>query len=218
MNYKLSWYKTVLIMLKRGVGFGGSADYWEQRYAKGGHSGDGSYGRLAKFKADFLNNFVQGHGVDSVLEFGCGDGNQLKLAAYPAYTGVDVSSRSIEICRRLFAGDATKTFVLASDYDNISSDLVLSLDVIYHLVEDAVFESYMRQLFSAARRYVIIYSSNSADLFAESPHVRPREFTEWVAANQPGWRLAGMTPNRYPVGAESRETSFAHFFIFELAA
>ncbi len=218
MSYKLDWYKTVLRMLKRGLGFGGSADYWEARYVKGGHSGEGSYGRLAEFKAEFLNDFVRTHGVESVLEFGCGDGNQLKLSEYPAYTGVDVSLRAIETCRRLFAGDGGKTFFVAADYDGRSADLVLSLDVIYHLVEDAVFESYMRHLFSAARKYVIIYSSNSAGMFAESPHVRHREFTAWAATNEPGWKLAEMVPNRYPVGAGSRETSFAHFFIYEPAA
>jgi SAM-dependent methyltransferase len=217
MSYKLAWYKTVLRMLKRGLGFGGSADYWQARYVKGGHSGEGSYGRLAEFKAEFINEFVRKHGVESVLEFGCGDGNQLKLAVYPAYTGVDVSPRSIETCRVLFSGDRGKTFFNAAEYDNRSADLVLSLDVIYHLVEDTVFESYMRQLFSAARRYVIIYSSNSMGMFAESPHVRHREFTAWVAANEPGWKLAEMVPNRYPVGVSSKETSFAHFFVYERA-
>ena len=215
MSYKIDWYKTVLRMLKRGAGFGGSADYWETRYAKGGRSGEGSYGRLAEFKAEFLNEFVQSHQVESVLEFGCGDGNKLKLAVYPTYLGVDVSPRAIETCRRLFSGDHSKKFVTANDYDGDMADLVLSLDVIYHLVEDAVFENYMRQLFAAARKYVIVYGSNSSEMFAESPHVRHREFTAWVAAKEPGWKLAGITPNRYPLGASGRETSFAHFLVYE---
>jgi hypothetical protein len=37
-----------------GSGFS-SANYWERRYADGGTSGSGSYGRLAEFKATFLN-------------------------------------------------------------------------------------------------------------------------------------------------------------------
>jgi hypothetical protein len=39
-------------------------------------------------------------------------------------------------------------------------DLELSLDVIYHLVEDEVFDAYMRSLFAHAGRFVVIYSSN----------------------------------------------------------
>ena len=36
-----------------------------------------------------------------------------------------------------------------------------ALDVIYHLVGDAVFDGHMRDLFGAAQRLVAIYSSNS---------------------------------------------------------
>ena len=40
------------------------------------------------------------------------------------------------------------------------ADLTLSLDVIYHLVEDDVFVSAMRALFDKAARFVVIYASN----------------------------------------------------------
>ena len=47
--------------------------------------------RLAAFKAEVPNDFVRARGIDSVIEFGCGDGAQLALAEYPAYVGIDVS-------------------------------------------------------------------------------------------------------------------------------
>ncbi len=65
--------------------FPGSDKYWEQRYAVGGNSGVGSYGKFANFKAEVINKFVREHKIKSVIEFGCGDGNQLKLANYPSY-------------------------------------------------------------------------------------------------------------------------------------
>ena len=65
--------------------FVGSQAFWEQHYAQGGTSGAGSYGKYAEFKADILNRFVQENSVRSVIEFGCGDGNQLSLARYPSY-------------------------------------------------------------------------------------------------------------------------------------
>lgn len=71
--------------------FGGSREYWEARYSQDGDSGSGSIGRLARFKAEFLNSFVLEHDVGSVIEFGCGDGRQLQLAEYPRYIGLDVS-------------------------------------------------------------------------------------------------------------------------------
>src|SRR5438270_10704846 len=65
------------------AGFDNSSSYWNRRYVAGGTSGAGSYGRLARFKADVLNAFVAESGIASVIEFGCGDGAQLALSNYP---------------------------------------------------------------------------------------------------------------------------------------
>jgi SAM-dependent methyltransferase len=119
--------------------FANSSTYWEQRYLTGGTSGAGSYGRLAQFKAETLNAFASRADIQRVIEFGCGDGEQLALAQYPSYVGVDVSPTSIALCTRRFASDRTKRFYLATKVPEHLGrfDLALSLDVIYHLVEDA---------------------------------------------------------------------------------
>src|SRR5262245_60176590 len=90
--------------------FPGTKDYWETRYAADGHSGLGSYGKIATFKAEILNAFVAQHEIRTVLEFGCGDGNQLRLARYPHYVALDISKSAIERCSRAFADDRTKPF------------------------------------------------------------------------------------------------------------
>ena len=159
--------------------FPGSAAYWEKRYSAGGNSGVGSYALFAEFKADVLNGFVATHHVQTVIDFGCGDGNQLSLAKYPTYLGFDVSSTAISQCQELFKSDTHKSFRLMSEYNGEKADLALSLDVIYHLVEDNVFEHYMRTLFEASNRYVIIYASDSDDNRGyEGTHVRHRKFTQ----------------------------------------
>src|ERR1700758_4203860 len=94
----------------RRLAFPGSAPFWESVYRKGGNSGPGSYGRLAEFKAEGLNEFVRTRNIRAVIEFGCGDGAQLKLAKYPEYVGVDVAPSSIARCSALFAQDPTKHF------------------------------------------------------------------------------------------------------------
>jgi len=94
------------------LSFPGSADYWRQRYKAGGTSGAGSYHKLAKFKAEVLNAFVKEHGIRTIIEYGCGDGNQLSLSEYPSYIGFDVSQKAIEICRGIFCNDKTKRFCL----------------------------------------------------------------------------------------------------------
>lgn len=197
--------------------FRNSSAYWERRYVGGGTSGSGSYGRLAHFKAETLNAFVDRADIGSVVEFGCGDGAQLTLANYPSYVGVDVSPTSIRLCRERFAADDTKRFFLAGEVprDLGRFDLALSLDVIYHLVEDGVFDAYMRSLFVNADRFVIVYSSNAPHP-SESPHVRHREFTGWIERNEPRWQQVTRLKNRYPYDpAQPDETSFADFYFFE---
>ncbi len=194
--------------------FENSADYWERRYASGGNSGAGSYSKFAEFKAEFLNEFVRERSVRTVIEFGCGDGNQLSLAQYPEYKGYDVSRVAVELCRKRFASDATKTFGLISEYKDEAADLALSLDVIYHLVEDAVFEAYMRMLFAASTRHVIVYSSD-ADVSESVPHVRQRKFSKWVQENISNWALVDRIPNRYPYRGDGTKGSFADFFVYQ---
>lgn len=200
-----------------GRAFPGSAKYWEQRYAQQGNSGVGSYGKLAEFKANVINEFVQTHAIDFVIEYGCGDGNQLKLATYPRYLGFDVSETALRACRELFKGDRSKAFKATHQFSNESAPLTLSLDVIYHLVEDEVFRAYMRRLFSSSHSYVIIYSNNTDDNSNNSvPHVRNRKFTDWIDGELTDWRLIKHIPNKYPYRSPT-EGSFADFYIFQRA-
>jgi hypothetical protein len=199
--------------------FHGSCDYWERRYTHGGNSGSGSQGRFAAFKAEVVNGFVQKHGVRSVIEFGSGDGSQLRLARYPAYVGVDVSETAVQTCRTLFANDTEKEFLTLNKYDGRRAELALSMDVIYHLVEEDVYAAYLRRLFDAAERYVIVYSSDTDDnADAQGPHIRHRKWSAWVARNRSEWKLVERIPNRYPYEGDGTRGSFADFFIFERVA
>lgn len=201
--------------------FSGSSDFWERAYAEGGTSGPGSYGRLAAFKAEVLNDFVQKKGVGTVGELGCGDGSQVSLAHYPYYVGLDVSPSAVTRCRERFAGDGTREFQL---YRPGSGDplprveLALSLDVIFHLVEDSVFGRYMGDLFSMAERWVVIYASNSAENPAvRRPQIRHRRFSDWIDANARDWSLLEKIPNRYPATRYGSVGSHADFYIYERA-
>lgn len=194
--------------------FTSSTEYWQARYRSGGNSGAGSYGKLAEFKAEVLNDFVAEQRIRSVIEFGCGDGNQLTLADYPRYLGYDISEDSIRRCQTLFAHDPTKSFKLIDDDAAEVAELSLSLDVIYHLVEDSLFEQYMRRLFDSATRYVIIYSSDR-DAAQIVPHVRHRQFTRWVNDEATEWTFHRRIPNRYPNNDDFVLGLHADFFIYK---
>jgi hypothetical protein len=193
--------------------FPGSAPYWERRYVSGGNSGIGSYGKLAEFKARVVNDFVRENSITSIIEYGCGDGNQLRSADYPRYLGFDVSPAAVSKCQQIFAQDPTKQFRLISQYAGETAELTLSLDVIYHLVEDDVFDSYMCRLFDSATRFVMIYSSNEL-LEDEAKHVRHRRFTNWVENNRTRWTLLQHIPNEFPNLGPSYEGSYSDFYIY----
>lgn len=173
--------------------FRGSESYWEQRYASGGDSGAGSYGRQAEWKAGVVNGWVAEHQVTSVVDHGCGDGNQLSLAVYPRYLGLDVSPSAVRRCIDRYADDPAKSFLAVDPLamlDNagwLRADLALSMEVLFHLVERAVFETYLRQLFASAERFVVICARDGEH--PGGPHERYRPFTPWVARQAPEWEL-----------------------------
>ncbi len=191
-----------------------SKTYWDWRYRLGGTSGKGSMGHLAEFKAETLNAFVHDNTVESVIEFGCGDGRQLSLARYPRYLGHDVSLAAVKACRKRFKGDPNKSFLCYDPEDApgvanfLRADLTISLDVIYHLVEDRVYERYLFDLFTASRRFVIVYSSNKAEA-TRVPHVQHREFTLDVGRRFADFRLVRTIENQYP------KDNLCSFFVFE---
>jgi hypothetical protein len=196
--------------------FPGSEDYWKKRYKSGGSSGSGSYHRLAEFKAETLNGFVRDKQIKTVIEYGCGDGNQLRLSEYHSYIGFDISQEAISNCETMFTNDETKTFKLMGAYANEKAQLTLSLDVIYHLIEDNVFFTYMKRLFDSSTGFVIIYSSNTdKQARLQAAHVKHRRFSEWVEQNKPEWKLIKHIPNRYPSTDGEFKGSFADFYIYE---
>lgn len=201
---------------------GDSINYWENRYKKGGNSGAGSFNDLAKYKAGVLNDLVAGKNIKTIIDFGCGDGNQLQLAKYPNYIGLDVSKTAIMKCYQAFKNDSTKSFYL---YDPLSffnenkfftADLTISVDVLYHLIEDEIYFKYLNDLFGCAKKIVVIYSwnfSEGEDKFAL--HIRPRHFTKDIDKHIKGWRLKEKLDNPYPVEKYgTKDGSYSDFYIY----
>ena len=62
-----------------------SIEYWENRYKNKGNSGSGSRNKLQEFKSSIINEFIKTNNIQTVIEFGCGDGYQLKQLSIPKY-------------------------------------------------------------------------------------------------------------------------------------
>ncbi|MEO8414537.1 MAG: class I SAM-dependent methyltransferase [Ginsengibacter sp.] len=207
----LSKIGRVLLNRRFNKNFSSAADYWEKRYSENGYSGEGSYGKLALYKSSVINEFVRENQIAKIVDFGCGDGNQLKMLCLPDYIGLDVSNSAVERCRQLFANDRNKKFFVyyptsfTDDRTVIRGDLGLSLDVIYHLLEDEIFEGYMHRLFSSSTRFIIIYAWDVDG--PRNGHVMHRKFTKWIDDNYREWELREHK--------KSQLSEAADFFIYE---
>lgn len=169
-------------------------NYWESRYKSGGNSGLGSHDEEAiNFKANYVNNLIEKNNIKTVAELGCGDGNQLGLlSGYEKYTGYDISPTITNKCNEMYPNDTSKIFEL--DIDIIKKqryDLSLSLDVIYHLVEEDVFVDYMNTMFSIGE-YVCLYTTNS-EHNTTVPHIKHRNVEEFVSNNYKNYKLIDKT-------------------------
>lgn len=164
---------------------------WEHRYAQGRDSGAGSRGERAQRKAVYINELIAREGIGSVVDYGCGDGAQLKLLEVPDYLGIDVSPTAIARC---IQRHPDKQFLVYDPSTSLSidvhADLALSMDVMFHLVDDRDFRLYVLRLFRSARRFVCIHATD----FDEEPrkHVRHRHWTPYVAKHFPDWDLVNI--------------------------
>ncbi len=150
-----------------------------------------------------MNQFVENNHIQSVIEFGCGDGNQAMQFNFPSYTGLDVSTTAIEKCGELCKNDPAKQFfILDEKTTGLKAELAISLDVIYHLIEKDVYENYMKQLFTAATKYVIIYAWDVES--DKNYHVKHRKFSAWIKENVPEFKLFNKIKN----------STFSDFYIY----
>lgn len=195
--------------------FRGSARYWEWRYTSGGNSGEGSYGAEAEYKREFINRCLADYQVRSVIDFGCGDGNQLRGMALQAYRGFDVSRAAVDRCRTAYEKDEAMSFDHVDEYRGETADAAFSLDVLYHLTEDEVFDRYLDQLFGAAMRLVVIYAVDCDETrLLKGRHVRFRCFTKRIAQRFPDFHLVAAPPRPERLAKRSGEPA-ASFFVYE---
>lgn len=177
-----------------------SKEYWENRYKSGGNSGAGSRGIYAQYKAKIINDFVKNNNIQTVCELGCGD-YLFELYNVPEFIGYDVSSFIVEQNRK-----KSNLKFTASMADLTSYDLTISMDVILHLIEEEVYQQYMKDLFRLSNKYVIVYSTNWDEILS-GIHNRFRKFTVDVPQE---FELIEFIDNPYK-GPDSQ----ADFFIFK---
>tara|TARA_Y100000748_G_scaffold301720_1_gene302483 strand:+ start:1442 stop:2110 length:669 start_codon:yes stop_codon:yes gene_type:complete len=179
--------------------FTNSKEYWEERYYYGGNSGRGSYDEDAKIKSDFLNDTVLHYDLENVVDIGCGDGNNLSYFNTINYFGIDLSETIIKKNKKKFINDKSKKFYLLKNNQvdiikdinqciNKINTIILSFDVIFHLVEDKIYNDHLNFINNINATYCLV-SSSDVNISHDSsvPHVRHRNYSKDMLLQ--GWNL-----------------------------
>lgn len=132
-----------------------ATDYWNQRY--GGYfsksfqnSGAGTHGPMADTKLQLL----KGLDIQSITDIGCGDFHFAKrvLEMYPVrYTGLDISQVIIEKNKKDYP---QYDFRMMGDIPE--ADLLLCIDVLFHILDDKKLEELLSQIEDAWTKYLAV--------------------------------------------------------------
>ena len=148
-------------------------DFWNERYSRGHTSGSGSYGEVLQRKLKALEAIP---GVTSVLEIGCGDFNfgkhvmfQYKLPM-EKYTGYDISPVILERNRKFYP-----KCTWLSEFPAEPADLLLCVDVLFHVIEEKDSEQLLDNLAKLWTKYLVVsgYEQKQEGL---SAHLTGRPF------------------------------------------
>jgi hypothetical protein len=144
--------------------------YWDERYASGGNSGYGSYGEQLEKKIKWLS----GLNIKSISEIGCGDfnfGSRL-LGQYPGinYVGMDISSVIIAQNKEKYPQGTFTTNM----GEVPSADLLLCIDVLFHVLDDEEYELVLKTLENLQIKYLAVTSYETES--ETHPHIKTRQF------------------------------------------
>jgi hypothetical protein len=148
--------------------------YWDQRYKNGGDSGAGSQPVIAAKKAALLSRLPW---ISSVVEIGCGDfqfGRRVMEQFHAArYWGYDVSREIVERNQKLYGLPRVQFFPFTGSH-LLPCDLLLCVDVLFHIIEDGDYYEMLHTLKEAKWRHLAVTAYEYDG--PSSSHLRIRRF------------------------------------------
>lgn len=158
--------------------------FWDDRYRRGDRATD-----AVADKAAYVNEAIARYGIRTMIDWGCGAGDQLAhfdLNGMERYVGTDVSIEAIRQARERFPD----LYFIHRPKLRVkeAAELSLSLDVIFHQTTEELFVSHLDDVFDRASRLVVIRSTNtgSGQMGVVTQH---HWFTPVVAIRFPDWKL-----------------------------
>jgi len=150
--------------------------WWERRYREGRPSGPGSVGRGRAWKWKVITEYAGG--PRSVVDVGCGDLSFWEDRDCPDYTGIDIACNIIAQ-DRVARPDWVFICANAAEKQSVGGDVVLCLDLLFHIMNTDDFKAILRNLCSYSERWIFVYTW-TVNPFTDGP-------------NSEMWRARGKT-------------------------
>ncbi|MBY8987034.1 MAG: class I SAM-dependent methyltransferase [Candidatus Lokiarchaeota archaeon] len=130
--------------------------YWDERYKTRG-SGAGSCGQILDFKFQEIRGMPN---VRSILDVGFGDLNTiLRVTSFfstASYLGLDISTTALQKAKAKKLDDRFNFKLIENSIFSHPSDLVLCLDVLYHITQDEDYENMLRSLKQSWKKHLFL--------------------------------------------------------------
>lgn len=180
--------------------------YWNRRYQRGSGSSFEPHEGVINFETGLINEFIKKHEIKSVLDMGCGDGSVFqRLRNLPIYHGMDISSIIIARMQQKYEKDDSRMFFEPHTMPDYYYDLVISIDTIYHLVNDHEYIDYLEKLEKKCKNYLIISSTNY-NAYYGGGYIRHRAFLKDI--KDLGFKLLKKVDSPF-------DTDQCGYFVFE---
>jgi 2-polyprenyl-3-methyl-5-hydroxy-6-metoxy-1,4-benzoquinol methylase len=128
--------------------------YWDTRYRSGGTSGPGSIGAIRDWKWDTIRSYTN---PDNVIDVGCGDLSFWNNIVPDRYTGIDFAPAVIAANRTRHPG-ATFIAANAADTQSISAPVVVCMDMLFHIMDDVIYDRIVTNLGRYAREWLFVFT------------------------------------------------------------
>jgi len=140
-------------------------NYWDRRYSRGGSSGAGSVGKLREWKWERIIYYAKN--IDDVIDVGCGDRSFWYGRSCKNYIGIDSSKVIIDKLKKRKDGQ----YIYAEELPDLPPvRIVLCLDVLFHVMDDGLYERMIQKLKEYSNEWIFIYTWLEDPLEKPSSH------------------------------------------------
>jgi len=129
--------------------------YWDDHYQSGGVSGEGSIGDYREWKWKIITEYCPV--INHVIDVGCGDNSFWQGRECFDYLGID-SSNTIIIKNCESRPEWKFINATAELTQKISAPVVFCMDMLFHIMDDQVYEKIIRNIAEYTEDYLFVYT------------------------------------------------------------